>query len=216
VERPVASAAYSFLRFAGGAIAPWLAGKLAEWFAADVPFFVGAGAVLVALGTLLAGRRHLVEAPEGEEAVPVPARAPVLVAVDAGAGAGLVTAAAARLAAERGVGVEVLHVRETDVLVGEDAADLETRERAHAALEDRLAQLREAGVPAGGEVLRSVGTHEDAARAVLDRLAATGAGTLVVGAPARHAGPLGHSHTTLARQRAGVEVVEVREAAAAA
>ena len=30
IERPVASSAYSFLRFAGGAIAPFLAGKLAE------------------------------------------------------------------------------------------------------------------------------------------------------------------------------------------
>ena len=30
VERPVASAAYSFVRFSGGAIAPFLAGKLAE------------------------------------------------------------------------------------------------------------------------------------------------------------------------------------------
>ncbi len=29
VERPVASAAYSFVRFIGGAIAPWLAGNLA-------------------------------------------------------------------------------------------------------------------------------------------------------------------------------------------
>ena len=28
VERPVASAAYSFVRFVGGAIAPWLAGEL--------------------------------------------------------------------------------------------------------------------------------------------------------------------------------------------
>ena len=30
VERPIASSAYSFVRFAGGAIAPFLAGKLAE------------------------------------------------------------------------------------------------------------------------------------------------------------------------------------------
>ena len=30
VERPVASAAYSFVRFCGGAIAPFVAGKLAE------------------------------------------------------------------------------------------------------------------------------------------------------------------------------------------
>ena len=59
VERPIASSAYSFVRFAGGAVAPWLAGKLAEWVAPDTPFFVGAAAVLVALGVLVAGRALL-------------------------------------------------------------------------------------------------------------------------------------------------------------
>jgi predicted MFS family arabinose efflux permease len=59
VERPVASASYSFVRFAGGAVAPWLAGKLAEWYAPSVPFFAGAAAVALALGILIAGRRHL-------------------------------------------------------------------------------------------------------------------------------------------------------------
>jgi predicted MFS family arabinose efflux permease len=61
VERPVASSAYSFVRFAGGAIAPWLAGKLAEWVTPATPFFVGAGAVAVAFVVLLAGRGHLDE-----------------------------------------------------------------------------------------------------------------------------------------------------------
>nr|WP_246092087.1 MFS transporter [Oryzihumus leptocrescens] len=58
VERGVASAAYSFVRFAGGAIAPWLAGKLGESYGVHVPFWVGA--VAVALGvTLLASGRGL-------------------------------------------------------------------------------------------------------------------------------------------------------------
>ena len=61
VERPVASSAYSFLRFAGGAVAPWLAGKLAEGVSLQAPFLVGAAAVAVALGILLAGRRHITE-----------------------------------------------------------------------------------------------------------------------------------------------------------
>jgi MFS transporter, ACDE family, multidrug resistance protein len=64
VERPVASSAYSFLRFAGGAIAPYLAGKLAEGVSLEAPFLVGAGAVLVALAILIAGRRHIVEVAE--------------------------------------------------------------------------------------------------------------------------------------------------------
>jgi MFS family permease len=58
VERPIASSAYSFVRFAGGAVAPWLAGKLAEWVSPSTPFFVGASAVVVALLVLLAGRVH--------------------------------------------------------------------------------------------------------------------------------------------------------------
>jgi len=61
IERPVASSAYSFLRFAGGAIAPFLAGKLAEGVSLQAPFLVGAGAVLIALAILLLGRRHIKE-----------------------------------------------------------------------------------------------------------------------------------------------------------
>ena len=128
VERPIASSAYSFVRFAGGAVAPWLAGKLAEWVAPDTPFFVGAAAVLVALGVLVAGRAYFAEEEEFEVATATPV-APVLVAVDGSSRGIEVTAAAARLAAERGAGVEVVHVHETDV-VGEEAVDRESREMA--------------------------------------------------------------------------------------
>ncbi|MFD1957702.1 MFS transporter [Paenibacillus thailandensis] len=51
VERSVASAAYSFLRFMGGAIAPWLTSKLGEWFNSSIPFYFGG--VMVLLGVLL-------------------------------------------------------------------------------------------------------------------------------------------------------------------
>ncbi len=81
VERPVASASYSFVRFAGGAIAPWLAGKLAEWVSPQTPFFVGAAAVAGALVVVLAGRRELVEAPEVEVELAPPAAAPLRVVV---------------------------------------------------------------------------------------------------------------------------------------
>ncbi|MGN6575549.1 MAG: MFS transporter, partial [Nocardioides sp.] len=37
VERPVASSAYSFVRFSGGAVAPWLAGKLGENVSVHAP-----------------------------------------------------------------------------------------------------------------------------------------------------------------------------------
>ena len=59
VERGVASAAYSFVRFGGAAAAPWLAGVLGERFGAHVPFWVGAGAVLLGAGVLAATSRHL-------------------------------------------------------------------------------------------------------------------------------------------------------------
>jgi MFS transporter, ACDE family, multidrug resistance protein len=59
VERGVASAAYSFVRFSGGAIAPWLAGRLGEEINAQVPFYVGAVAVLLAIGVLASGRKPL-------------------------------------------------------------------------------------------------------------------------------------------------------------
>ncbi len=59
VERSTASAAYSFVRFIGGALAPWLAGKLAEWYNPHMPFYVGAAFVVVAVLTVLLGRRFL-------------------------------------------------------------------------------------------------------------------------------------------------------------
>ncbi len=54
VERGVASAAYSFVRFSGGAVAPWLAGTLGER-SVHLPFWVGAGAVLLAVAVLTSG-----------------------------------------------------------------------------------------------------------------------------------------------------------------
>jgi predicted MFS family arabinose efflux permease len=60
VERGVASAAYSFVRFSGAAVAPWLAGVLGEQVSAHLPFWVGAAAVLLAAGVLAMTRRHLV------------------------------------------------------------------------------------------------------------------------------------------------------------
>ncbi|EKF23221.1 sugar (and other) transporter family protein [Mycolicibacterium hassiacum DSM 44199] len=60
VERGVASAAYSFVRFAGAALAPWLAGRLGEQVNVHLPYWVGAAAVLAAAGVLAVSRRHLV------------------------------------------------------------------------------------------------------------------------------------------------------------
>jgi hypothetical protein len=80
VARPIASAGYSFVRFIGGAIAPYLAARLGEVFNPHVPFFFGAAAIVLALVVLLSGGRHLgrIDAPETERIVPGPAEpAPV-------------------------------------------------------------------------------------------------------------------------------------------
>ena len=60
MERGVASAAYSFVRFSGAAMAPWLAGVLGEQISTHLPFWVGAAAVLLGAGVLFATRQHLV------------------------------------------------------------------------------------------------------------------------------------------------------------
>jgi MFS family permease len=59
VERGVASAAYSCVRFGGGAVAPWHARTPGER-AANIPFWVGAGAVMLAVGVLLTARPLIV------------------------------------------------------------------------------------------------------------------------------------------------------------
>ena len=70
-ERSTASAAYSFVRFTGGAVAPWLAGVLGE-FSLHLPFWVGAVAVAAAIAVLtLARDRLLAVDAEGHEAEPV-------------------------------------------------------------------------------------------------------------------------------------------------
>src|SRR5690348_12932637 len=56
VERGVASATYSFVRFSGGAIAPWLAGNLGEK-SIHLPFWVGSVAVVLAVLVLSTARR---------------------------------------------------------------------------------------------------------------------------------------------------------------
>ena len=66
VERGTASAAYSFVRFGGGAVAPWLAGVLGETISVHLPFYVGAGAVVAAVALLAAGRGLLAHVDEEE------------------------------------------------------------------------------------------------------------------------------------------------------
>ncbi|BBH69101.1 hypothetical protein ACTI_57860 [Actinoplanes sp. OR16] len=62
VERPVASAAYGFVRFIGGGLAPYAAGKMVEHWTMHVPFVVGAAVVLAGVAVLTTGHRALATA----------------------------------------------------------------------------------------------------------------------------------------------------------
>ncbi len=68
VERPVTSAAYGFVRFIGGGLAPYAAGKLAERTGVHTPFSVGAGAVVLGIVILSTGHPLLAEAERAQAA----------------------------------------------------------------------------------------------------------------------------------------------------
>jgi MFS transporter, ACDE family, multidrug resistance protein len=221
VPRPIASSAYSCVRFCGGAIAPFVAGKLAEHVSAQSPFYLGAGMTAIAVGMLWFYRASLVPAAElapDQIAIPdrlaaadqiaeadragaadrVGSREPsgdrgTLVVAVGGASAREVCALTVPLARARARTVHVLHVFERDV-VGDEAIDLETEAAAQAALEACVAELREAGVPIVGELLHSTGDHADVARRILTRANELGATAIVLGPETRH-GPLGSGVT---------------------
>lgn len=69
VERSTASAAYSFLRFIGSAIAPASAGVLAELFSPHIPFIVGGCIVLSSFILLLLNRKYIHHIDSAEEKI---------------------------------------------------------------------------------------------------------------------------------------------------
>jgi nucleotide-binding universal stress UspA family protein len=170
VARPIASASYSFVRFLGGGLAPWIAGLLAEAFLPSTPFFVGA--VVVAVGILVLATAHRllrsVETAADEPADETgdetgdetaddetadPAR-PVLIAVDRAPHAAEVAAAGGRLARLLGAPVIVVHVPES-AAVDAAAADEGDAHLARSAEAAREAAPGEVVV----ETLPPVGTH---------------------------------------------------------
>ncbi|WP_034269935.1 MFS transporter [Actinospica robiniae] len=67
VPRPVASATYGFVRFIGGGLAPYAAGKLVEHYNAHVPFIIGAVTVAAA-GVVLSTVHRALDAADQEQA----------------------------------------------------------------------------------------------------------------------------------------------------
>jgi MFS transporter, ACDE family, multidrug resistance protein len=75
VERSVASAAYGFIRFIGGGLAPYFAGRMAERWNVHVPFYVGAASVALAIVVLSTAHRLLSVAEQNQAAeLPSPSR----------------------------------------------------------------------------------------------------------------------------------------------
>ena len=174
VERPVASAAYSFVRFIGGGLAPYAAGRLVVALNIHAPFFIAAGAVLAGIGILSTVHAMLADAertqaadvgaalaPPRERVVTVSHRAcnggaekhrVVVAAVDDSPIGGLVTNAAAQLARHDGGAVHVVHAREAAV-GGDVAVEGEELQAARAVVRIHLDQLAASDVPAAGRVL---------------------------------------------------------------
>ncbi|MFD3559940.1 MFS transporter [Streptomyces sp. NPDC058686] len=201
VERPVASSAYGFLRFIGGGLAPFVAGKLADATDLSVPFYLGAATFLLAVPVLASGHGLLRKAeaqlggsePVNPSLTPVgsPTAAtdapPVIVAVGAHDRAAAIVDAAALLARDTGSPLEVVHVQQTAV-VEEQAVDTETDEQARAFVAAHLDRLSADGIAATGQILTSVGDHAAAGRALAHHAADVHARAVAIGHSPR--GPL--------------------------
>jgi MFS transporter, ACDE family, multidrug resistance protein len=210
VEKPVASAAYGFVRFIGGGLAPFVASKLAADFNVHVPFYLGAVTVVGAIAVLATGHTLLTRAERGpaeELAVPDPTAlsqdaasavshlepivrragladegGPIVAAIGAGSSADRVTDTAIDFARLLDRPVEILHVIETEVLV-EVAIDLETLDAARAVVTFNVDRLREAGVSGAGHLLRVVGGHGSAGRHIAEFADSLHAEMIIVGTP---------------------------------
>jgi MFS transporter, ACDE family, multidrug resistance protein len=200
VERPIASSAYGFVRFIGGGLAPFVAGKLAEATSLSVPFYLGGLTFLLAIAVLATGHRLLGAAEAGQaHGEPVSPRLepvgpvttgtwrPVIVAVGATADAPAVVEAAAGIARDQHTRLEVVHIRETAV-VEEQAIDAEDVDAARAAVTAHLDRLAGHGVPVTGLLLHSVGDHAAAGRVLAGHARDVAARTIAVGRSPR--GPL--------------------------
>jgi MFS transporter, ACDE family, multidrug resistance protein len=242
VERPVASAAYSFVRFIGGGLAPYAAGRLVIALNIHVPFFIAAGVVAVGIVILTTVHRMLADAERvqaqdvaptspaagqptavphtaGERIVPVTSAAPapadgearvILAAVDDRPVASMVTEAAARLAAQDGLTVHVVHAREAAV-AGDAAVDGEDLATAEALVRARLDQLSAHQIPGEGRILLHAADHGAAGRMVAEYAGAVGAATIVIGAPSHGKLPAGldesMSHELLRAAQTNVLIV---------
>jgi len=213
VEKPVASASYGFVRFIGGGLAPYAAGRMVLAVNIHFPFYIAVGAILLGIGILTTAHGLLTEAeriqseqvtgsPAAEPAspgpvgalIPVDANAEparpgarvILAAVDSSPAGALVTEAAGVLAADHGGVVHVVHTQE-EATAGDVAIDGESLDAARAVVRNHLDQLAARHVPAEGHILLHAADHGAAGRMIAEYANTIGASTIVVGA-ATHRG----------------------------
>ncbi|WP_327138596.1 hypothetical protein [Streptomyces sp. NBC_01340] len=162
VEPSVASSTYGFVRFIGGGMAPFVAGKFADATSLSVPFCLGGAAFILAVFVLASGHK-LISAAETNEAhgetvrptlervgaTPEPGFRPLIVAVGATKDAGLIV---------------------------DTAAD-----HARAAVLAHLNRPAVHGITATGQVLTSIGDHATAGRVLAQHAADVEAHTIAVG-----------------------------------
>ena len=216
VEKPVASASYGFVRFIGGGLAPYAAGRLVLAVNIHFPFYIAVGAILLGIGILTTAHGLLTEAeriqseqvtgsPAAEPAgpgpvgalIPVDANAEparpgarvILAAVDSSPAGALVTEAAGVLAADHGGVVHVVHTQE-EATAGDVAIDGESLDAARAVVRNHLDQLAARHVPAEGHILLHAADHGAAGRMVAEYANTVGASTIVVGAPTHRGLPV--------------------------
>jgi MFS family permease len=210
VERPVASAAYSFVRFIGGGLAPYVAGRLVIALNIHVPFYIASGAIVLGIIILSTGHHlladaekvqaeqvgaHVAAAPAAgpttalipvEGTTPSPDRHPsqgvILAAIDQSPVAALVTEAAARLALAEGQIVHVVHAQES-VTAGDVGVEAEELDAARDLVSTHLDRLAAHHVPAEGQVLLHAADHGGAGRLIAEYATSIRAATIVLGAP---------------------------------
>ncbi|MGI8452245.1 MAG: MFS transporter [Streptosporangiaceae bacterium] len=174
VERPVASAAYSFVRFIGGGLAPYAAGRLVIALNIHVPFYIASGAILLGIVVLSTAHRLLADA-ERVQAEQVAAHATTGTGAPAPSGSSMamipVKGTAPQPARQPGQGTILAAVDQTPV------ASLVTEAAARLALADGqtvyVVHARESAT-AGDVALdaEDLDAARDLVRAHLDQLAA--------------------------------------------
>ena len=209
VEKPVASAAYGFVRFIGGGLAPYAAGRMVLAVNIHFPFYIAVGAIVAGIVILTTAHGLLTQAErvQAEQVTGSPGRRPSAAAVGAlipvegntraGGGRreghpGRGRRLAGRRAGHRGRGrpggaisggvVHVVHTQE-EATAGDVAIDGESLDAARAMVRNHLDRLAAHHVPAEGQILLHAADHGAAGRMVAEYANTIGASTIVIGAP---------------------------------